>query len=376
VLQLTREQVNSWRLNRKHLVDRRGREGIAEVVSDVCGVQAQVPNAAELAIRARVEGATQRDVREALWKSHSIVRTWCMRGTLHLVASSDLPTFVAASKTELSASQEWLQKTQGVEQSEVEAITAEIKKVLDDRTVTRDDLVHLVEGKLRLSEASREALRSAWGILLRPAAYQGILAFGPPVGPRSTFFRPDRWIRNWKEPTAREAFTELFLRFVKCYGPVNVGDFARWWGSPRGEEESILETEGADFEQVRVGENQGWMLREDAEEASGLSPTRVLRLLPGFDCYAMFYSPREAFVQQAYRARIFRQTAGWNYPAMVVDGVAAGAWSLKRRSKRIDVILEPFRELASAEKTLVQEEAEDIGGFYGRPVEVRYAPPG
>jgi len=374
VLWLSREQVNSWRLNKQHLVLRERREKISEVVSDICGVQAQVLSAAELAIRARVQGITQGDVRDALWKDHSIVKTWCMRGTLHLLPSSDLPTYVAAMKTELSASLEWLQRTQGVQPSEVEAITAEIKRVLDDSTVTREDLVRRVESKTKLNKASREALRSAWGILLRPAAYQGALAFGPSVGPKSTFFRPDRWVRYWKEPTSGEAFSELFLKFVECYGPVTTRDFAHWWGNLRVADESILRTNGDNLEEVQVGENRGWMLRGDAEEASRMKFTPVVRLLPSFDCYVMFYSPREAFVEEAQRSRIFRQTAGWNYPALVVDGFAAGTWNLRRRSKRIDIILETFRGLTSSEKTRIQEEAADIGEFYGHPVEVRYMP--
>jgi len=123
--------------------------------------------------------------------------------------------YVAALKTKLSEAQEWLEKTQGVRLSELEAITAEIKTVLYDRPVTRDDLVRQIESRVTLSNACRKALRSAWGILLRPAALQGMLAFGPNIGPKSTFFRPDSLTRNWKEPATTEAFSELFRRFAR-----------------------------------------------------------------------------------------------------------------------------------------------------------------
>ncbi len=176
-------------MKKQHLTHRENRKEIAEVVSDVCGVQAQVLSAAELAIRARVEGITQRDVREALWRDHSIVKTWCMRGTLHLLASSDLPTYVAAMKTQLSASQEWLRKTQRVQPSEVEAITAEIERVLDDRTVTRDDLVRQVEDSTELSRASREALRSAWGILTQTSSVPGDVGLRPKRRAQVDFFQ-------------------------------------------------------------------------------------------------------------------------------------------------------------------------------------------
>src|SRR5947209_17446590 len=105
---LSKPQVNSWRLSRHHLAKRARREQIEEVVSDLCGVQAQVLSYAALAIWARVEGITMQDVQDALWKSRSVVKTWCMRGTLHLLAASDLPIYVAARKTTLVVNRVWL----------------------------------------------------------------------------------------------------------------------------------------------------------------------------------------------------------------------------------------------------------------------------
>src|SRR5260370_7099625 len=104
----SRAQVNSWRLARQHL-DKRVRRGqIEKVVSDLCGVQAQVLSYAALAIWARVEGITMRDVQDALWKYRSLVKTWCMRGTLHLISASELPVYVAARKTTIFPNPDWL----------------------------------------------------------------------------------------------------------------------------------------------------------------------------------------------------------------------------------------------------------------------------
>jgi hypothetical protein len=375
MLKLSKGQVSSWRMSKHHLVHRASSKAIAGVVSDVCGIQAQVLNAAELAIRARVDGITREDVRRALWKDHSIVKTWCMRGTLHLLATSDLPTYVAALKTKLSADEEWLRK-QGVQPSEVQAITREIKQILDDRTIARENLAREVERKTKLSRAAKKGLRSAWGILLRPAAYQGALAFGPSIGSMTTLFRPDRLVRSWKEPSTKEAFIELFNKYVQSYGPVTIGDFAHWWGNLRDEEKSILETVHDDLVEVQVGEHRGLMARTDAEEASGVGQMHAVRLLPSFDCYAMFYTPRDAFVPRAHRTRVFRQLAGWNYPTLVVDGFAVGIWELKRRARKVEINIENFGELATVEKRRIQEEASDIGRFYGLRVEVRYAPVG
>lgn len=93
---MTWDRVRAWRLSRHHL-DRRVPKGrLLDVVRDVCGIHAQVPSMAELQVWARVDGVSPDDVRDALWEERSLVRTWCMRGTLHLLTAQDLPLFVAA----------------------------------------------------------------------------------------------------------------------------------------------------------------------------------------------------------------------------------------------------------------------------------------
>jgi hypothetical protein len=54
--------VTSWRLSSHHLAMRARKGQIEKVVSDLCGVQAQVLSYAGLAIWARVDGITMRDV--------------------------------------------------------------------------------------------------------------------------------------------------------------------------------------------------------------------------------------------------------------------------------------------------------------------------
>jgi len=48
------------------------------------GVQAQVMSFAELQIAVRVDCNVE-DVRDALWKRKTLVKTWLMRGTLQLM---------------------------------------------------------------------------------------------------------------------------------------------------------------------------------------------------------------------------------------------------------------------------------------------------
>jgi len=55
---LKRSQVNAWRLSRHFLSPRLERSRFIEAASAVCGIQAQVMSAAEMALWARTDGLT------------------------------------------------------------------------------------------------------------------------------------------------------------------------------------------------------------------------------------------------------------------------------------------------------------------------------
>jgi hypothetical protein len=56
-------------------------------------------SSAELTLAARVEGLEPGDVGRALWEERSLVKTWAMRGTLHLLPAAELPMWQAALST-------------------------------------------------------------------------------------------------------------------------------------------------------------------------------------------------------------------------------------------------------------------------------------
>ena len=77
-------QVMAWQAARHHLDERAPAGAMLEVAARIAGVHAQVLSSAELTLWARVEGLAPEAVRHALWSDRSLVKTWAMRGTLHL----------------------------------------------------------------------------------------------------------------------------------------------------------------------------------------------------------------------------------------------------------------------------------------------------
>src|SRR4051794_22145423 len=92
--------VMSWagasgrRLARHGLLD--PLPSVPAAVTAMAGAHAQLMSAAEVSVALRVDGATRLNVASALWQDRSVVKTLGPRGTVHLLASTDLPAWTAA----------------------------------------------------------------------------------------------------------------------------------------------------------------------------------------------------------------------------------------------------------------------------------------
>ena len=329
------------RLVRSHLVERASADRLVEVVREVCGIHAQVMGSAELQLAARVDGITQADVREALWERRELVKTWTLRGTLHIHPADELGLWTAARRAVPSEAD---RVAAGLEN--VDEVVAAIGEALRGRQLTREELADAVVE--RVGPTPREQLASGWGYYLDDAAIADQLCFGPPQGQRVTFVHPDDWLGPTPEWEPDEALREVARRYAVTYGPVGHREFRQWFGS---RERSF---EDLDF----------------PEPKESAAPTQSVRLLPEYDVYVMGYRDREAFVPPAVRLQIKEHGKGRyegpaGTPFLLVDGVCAGIWRRKKSSKRIELTVDPARELTRAERAGVETEAERIGAFLG-----------
>jgi Winged helix DNA-binding domain len=312
--ELSWAQVHAFRLQRHHLARRSPRKDLARVVRDIMGAQAQVMSAAELQIAVRVD-CTVEDVRTALWTDKTLVKTWLMRGTLHLAAAEDLPLYTAATSARWSQMRKsWLTYLQTTE-SEFWKIVDEVSAALDGTLRTREELIAVVgKGK---SERFQKMLGSAWGGMLKPAARSGQLCFGPNRGQSVTFVRPADWLGWWREVEPERALPEVARRYLRAYGPASRTDFARWWGVGN----SIAAWSGIEGDVVKVS-------------------VEGARLLMG-------HASRDHLVARVHLPKVSR-SAGWISAVVLVDGAIAGTWTYALAGKTFRVTVEPFRRLPPA----------------------------
>ena len=227
------------------------------------------------------------DVKAALWEHRSLVKVHGLRSTIHLVGADDISLHMAAMRAHpWGRDGAWL-KFHGLDPAGAGALLDAIGDALDGRQLTRAELAD--EAASRAGGWALEAMRSNWGSLLGPAAFAGLLCFGPSRGAKVTFVRLDQWIDGWKELDPEESMTEIVRRFLTAYGPAGNADVAAWLGMRPADVRPYLEVLRPELAEVRVEGRAGWCLAADLDDPPTPPPpsTPTLRLLPQYDSYIL-----------------------------------------------------------------------------------------
>lgn len=369
MISLTWNQVNAWRLSRHCLLERADRRQLLDVVARIAGVHAQLMSAAELALWARVDGLALADVQAALWSDRTLVKTWAMRGTLHLLAAADFPMYVAALSTLRHFRRaSWL-KYHGVSLPELEAIIEAVRTTLDDKGLTREQLAEAIAAQTGRPKLV-ELLRSGWGALLKPAAFQGHLCYGPSEGQNVTFVRPERWLGAWGALDPDAALQEIARRYLTAYGPATTDEFGRWLGLPPSQAKRVFRALAEEIEGVDVEGWAAWALVSSLEPMRALDAPQTVRLLPHFDPYVVAVARHsEYLLPAAHRARVYRPQ-GWISPVVLVDGRLAGVWEYDRQRSQLAVKVELFAPAAGRVRQAIEAEAERLGTFLEAEVQL------
>ena len=105
---------------RHHLTERAPRNDLLDVVADVCGLHAQLMSSAELTAWARVADLEPDAVATALGDDRTLVKSWAMRGTLHLLPSSEYGLWLGGLSTYRHYLKPAWSKGFGISQDELE----------------------------------------------------------------------------------------------------------------------------------------------------------------------------------------------------------------------------------------------------------------
>jgi hypothetical protein len=316
----------------------------AEAVRLLTALQAQDYPGALTSVALRTASRLRKDVETAL-DAGEVVRSWPMRGTLHLVAAEDLRWFLdtVGVRALNGIGKRWA----GLELDETQAERA------------RELVLEVLTTQGRASRAELVAAIAEGGVattgqrgyhLLWYLSQTGTLCLGPTDGAgEQLFVLIDDWVREPRRPDRDEALAELALRFFTGHGPATVADLVRWAGSTARDVRAGVADVRDRLEAVTV-EGTDYLMDPGTPDrlAAARAEAEGVLLLPGFDEFVLGYGDRTAVVPAEFADRIVPGGNGVFRATVVHGGQVVATWRWTGRGAERTAAVEPFTELPVA----------------------------
>lgn len=364
---LSEAGLRRWWARNQGLAAGDGRDPLA-AVRRCAGVQAQDLGGARMQVRARTRGLTAAAVDRALHEERSVVRTWAMRGTLHLVPAEGVRGLTGllgpVTETRYARRRAELGLTPALLERALELVPAALA---GRGPVTRPDLVRALEERGVRIEPSGQAPAH----LLMVAAGRGLVCRGPEgAGGVPTCVLLDEWLPPEPPRDADAVLADLALAHLEAFGPSDERDLGHWSGLPAAVARRGFGLVAGRMRPVETPLGRRWVAARARPPREPDGPPTV-RLLGAFDPHLLGHRERSAVLPPADDRRV--ASGGWILPALLVDGRVTGTWRAERTARRVGVVVSPFAALDPAAADGVAAEARDVGRFLGLEAELRVA---
>ncbi len=316
------------------------------------------------AVGVRASDVRASDV-EAAFDAGEIVRSWPLRGTLHLVLAVDLPWMLALTAERSLASGVQRRAALGISDADVERAQAVVVDALPGRrALGRAALLAAIEAG-GVSTAGQRGYHLLWYL-----AQTGTLLMGPSDGSRQAFARLDAWIPNPRRLERDAALGELARRYFQSHGPATVDDLARWSGLTLREVRRGRDVAAGELATIEV-EGTTYHLEPEVLRAADLAS--CVLLLPGFDEYVLGYRDRSAVLAPERGDAIVPGGNGMFKSTIVVDGEVVGTWSRRVAARTVQIDASPFAPLPRLALDGLEAAADAYGSYLGRQVRLAVA---
>ncbi len=286
------------------------------------------------AVAARTRGVTTvRDV-DAAFDRGEIVRSWTMRGTIHLIPAEDLAWVLSITGERQRRQAAAVHRAEGIDADEVDRAEAAVRAALaGGNRLTRKELFEVLE-RAGVSTAKQRGYHLLVALSLRAVVCQG------PVVPREGgptreqyIVLAEEWIRDAVTPA--DPLAELFTGYIRSHGPAGARDFAWWTGLPLGVSRAAAERAAASSSDGAGVAAPVVLVDDDPEPtyiAAGPRPRALpsapaVVALPPFEEYYLSYVDRTVPCAPEFLSAIGPSMNGIVRPILVARGEIVGVWT-------------------------------------------------
>lgn len=295
-------------------------------VRDLCGVQAQFLSHAlhALAIRSPRPDTSQ------------MVKSWTIRGTMHLFAAEDLPLFLHQGRSHYLRDVDTMWPDAFASAERKAYFARHILDAVAAGTEEREAL-KAVCAAAGMTEQEERSLFDPWGGLIRALCEQGLLCHK--VQEKKAFQLCPAF-----EPMEEEAARlELARRYFTHFGPATIKDAAYFFGTTQSGIRPLLSRLP-----VRDTDCDGRTYFSIDSGAPAAEDIPRCLFLAGFDQLLLGYEKKESLYLPQEHLRDIFTLAGIVRPALLVDGRVVGWWKRKDRRLKITLFSPADRALVSA----------------------------
>ncbi|HEV3030025.1 MAG TPA: winged helix DNA-binding domain-containing protein [Polyangia bacterium] len=324
----------------------------ADAVEWLGAVQAQDYRGSLWGVGLRTRAATELDVERAI-AERAIVRTWPMRGTLHLVASKDVRWMLRHLAPRVLARSRGRHRQLELDEATFAKSGARLGRALEGgRALTRPEAFAELE-RAGIATSGQRGIH-----ILGALAMQGLLCLGARRGRQPTFVLLDEWLPRSRALERDEALGELARRYFTSHGPATPVDFSWWSGLPLGEARRAVELAGKTL-----------VKRGPAGDTWSATPPRtgaratVAHLLPPWDEFTVAYRDRAAFLEAAHAKR----AGNGIFSVVTIDGRVAGTWRRQEKAGAVRVRVQLFEPPGAAVHGALERAVSRFARFVGLP---------
>ena len=307
----------------------------ASVVTWLGCVQAQDLPGSLTSVALRTPDRSLAGVRDALGSAR-IVRSWPMRGTLHLVPARDIRWMTDLTHPRTFAQSRRRREALGIDEAMIERAW----ELFVDAHTERGPLPR-AEVLRAWSPLGVEEVKGRGYHLFLLLCQMGRMAQGPHDGSETRFVDLDAWTGHHDEPSREEALARWAEMYFRSHGPATEKDFARWTGLTMANVRAGI-ADASGLERVDIDGTAQWMDPATPDRAAQhRDEIDAIHLLPGFDELILGYADRTATLAKHHEQLVVPGNNGMFKPTIISASRAVGTWSVKKATKTLPERLLP-----------------------------------
>lgn len=372
MLSFALEQVNTFCLNKQHLIPTYSDADVYQVTHDIIGLQAVSALTPYLSLLARIRNFSPESLLKELYLQKRLVKVRCMRGSLFILPIDIVEAALVATAEQRQSNDlvkaycvlaKTVEKTKGqsnpfeASKTELEDYERQIIQLLKNESLTIEQLKKRLDTHINISYVVY-ALCDAHKLIRGPTT---------------------RWDNNkhhytaWEnrlpevafEMPGEQARAILIKQYIKSYGPVCLEDIIWWTGFGKEETVRTIKEMGSGLVEVSIDcfEGKFFLAKEDQPrlKATKCYDEPMVSFLPAVDNYMVAYRKRGRHSLRDIYHKI-HDKAGNVLPVILIDGQVAGIWD--HSANKVEYTLFDRVDVSTAHE--VKQRANTVSDFLTR----------